>query len=155
MRFASGLILAAAVVGALPLPAQREKLSWDDREYVEKTWPDAIKTSTGLRYVILRPGTGTETPQPGDLVSVIYTGRLLSGKVFNQELNPSEPFRFRLDRGQLIPAWEETIRQMKRGEKRLIIVPPELGYGTRGNPPLVPRNAALVFEVELIEFHPG
>jgi len=155
MRFASGLILAAAVAGALPLHAQREKLSWDDREYVEKTWPDAIKTSTGLRYVILRPGSGTETPKPGDLVSVIYTGRLLSGKVFNQELNPSEPFRFRLDRGQLIPAWEEAIRQMKRGEKRLIIVPPELGYGTRGNPPLVPRNTALVFEVELLEFHSG
>ena len=153
MRFASGLILAAAAAGVLPLHAQREKLSWDDREYVEKTWPEAVKTSTGLRYVILRQGTGSETPKPGDVVLVIYTGRLLSGKVFGQELNKEEPFRIRLGRGSLIPAWEETLQRMKRGEKRLIIVPPELGYGTRGDPERgVPRSAALVFEIEIVDF---
>ena len=85
-------------------------------------------------------------------MSVLYTGRLLSGKVFNEELDPAKPFRFRLGRGELIPAWEETIRRMKRGEKRLIIVPYELGYGTRGDPPRVPRSTALVFEIELLDF---
>ncbi len=154
MRFATWLIVTAAMAGALPLQAQREKLSWDDREYVEKTWPNAIKTSTGLRYVVLKDGTGEETPKAGDLVSVIYSGRLLSGKVFNEELDPAKPFRFRLGRGQLIPAWEETIPRMKRGERRLIIVPDELGYGSRGDPPRVPRSVALVFEIEVIDFRP-
>ncbi len=153
MRYAFCLILAATMMGALPLRAQREKLSWDDREYVEKTWPNAIKTFTGLRYVILRQGTGEDSPKPGDLVSVIYKGRLLSGAVFGEVLDPANPFRFRLGRGQLIPAWEEAIQRMKRGEKRLIIVPSELGYGTRGDPPRVPRSTALVFEIELLDFH--
>jgi len=152
MRLATWLILATAMVGALPLRAQREKLSWDDREFVEKTWPNAVKTATGLRYVILKAGTGDEMPKPGDQVSVIYSGRLLSGKVFNEELDPTKPFRFRLGRGELIPAWEEAIQRMKRGERRLIVVPYELGYGTRGDPPRVPRSTTLVFEIELLDF---
>ncbi len=152
MRTACWVFLAAVFVGALPLQAQREKLSWEDREYVEKTWPKAIKTATGLRYLILKPGTGEDSPKPGDLASVNYVGRLLSGKVFNEELDPKKPFKFRVARGQLIPAWEEAIQWMKRGEKRLIIVPYELGYGTRGDPPRVPRSAALVFEIELLDF---
>ncbi|MDD2763233.1 MAG: FKBP-type peptidyl-prolyl cis-trans isomerase [Opitutaceae bacterium] len=152
MRTAFWLALSVAVWSALPLQAQREKLSWDELAIVEKTWPKARKTSTGLRYIILKEGTGDATPQPGDKVAVLYQGRLLNGKVFNEELDPARPFRPRIGRDQLIAGWEEVLKQMKRGEKRLIIVPYELGYGTRGNPPRIPRRATLVFEIELLDF---
>jgi hypothetical protein len=152
MRIAFWLSLSVAVLSALPLKAQREKLPWDDRVIVEKTWPKAIKTSTGLRYIILKEGTGDARPMPGDLVSVLYQGRLLDGKVFSEETNSAQAFRPRVGREQLIPAWEEAIKQMRRGEKRLIIVPFELGYGTKGDPPRIPRRATLVFEIELLDF---
>jgi FKBP-type peptidyl-prolyl cis-trans isomerase len=152
MRTALWFPLLAVLISALPLHAQREKLSWDDRVFVEKTWPNAIKTSTGLRYLILKPGTSGDTPQPGDMVTVLYIGRLLNGKVFSEALDPKQPFRMRVGRDQLIAAWEEVLKQMKRGEKRLIIVPYELAYGTRGDPPRIPRRATLVFEIELLDF---
>jgi peptidylprolyl isomerase len=150
MRAVCCLFLLTLLGPMLPLRAQREKLSWDDRVYVEKTWPKAIKTSTGLRYLVLKPGSGKATPRPGDLVTVLFQGRLLDGKVFNECLDPAHPFQVRVGRDQLIPAWEETLKEMKRGEKRLIIVPYELGYGTRGDPPRIPRMATLVFEIELV-----
>jgi len=152
MRVAAWLVLILALLAAGPLRAQREKLSWDDRVYVEKTWPKAIKTSTGLRYVILKPGTGDDTPRPGDMVTVLFQGRLLDGKVFNEAMDPAHPFTTRIGRDQLIEGWEESLKRMKRGEKRLIIVPYELAYGTRGDPPRVPRRATLVFEIELVSF---
>lgn len=152
MRAVCCLFLLLLVYPALPLHAQREKLSWDDRVYVEKTWPKAIKTSTGLRYVILKKGTGTDMPRPGDMVAVLFQGRFLRGKVFNEELDPQHPFTTRIGRDLLIPAWEETLKQMKLGEKRLIIVPYELGYGIRGDPPRIPSMATLVFEIELVGF---
>jgi FKBP-type peptidyl-prolyl cis-trans isomerase len=152
MRFAFWMPLLAVLLGAAPLQAQREKLSWEDREIVEKTWPTAQMSSTGLRYVILKEGTGEACPQPGDLVKVLYKGRLLNGTPFGEELDPAKPFPVRVGRDQLIAAWEETLRQMKKGEKRLIIVPYELGYGTRGDPPRIPRRATLVFEIEMLEF---
>jgi hypothetical protein len=152
MRVGYWFSLFIALVGVLPLHAQREKLPWDDLEIVEKTWPKTRKTSTGLRYLILREGTGDAKPQPGDVVKVLYQGRLLNGTVFNEFLDPKEPFVTRIGRDQLIAAWEEAIKQMKRGEKRLIIVPYELGYGTKGDPPRIPRRATLVFEMDLVDF---
>jgi FKBP-type peptidyl-prolyl cis-trans isomerase len=153
MRNAYWLALALSLICIQSLKAQREKLSWDDRVAVEKEWPNAIKTSTGLRYVILKQGKGDAKPKVGDVVSVLYQGRLLSGRIFGSELDPAKPFIVRIGRDQLIPAWEETLKQMKRGEKRLIIVPYELAYGTVGDPPRIPRCAALVFKIELLDFH--
>lgn len=154
MRIAFWSILSVVLVGALPLKAQREKLPWDDRVLVEKTWPQAIKTSTGLRYIILKKGTGDARPKAGEMVTVLYQGRLLDGKVFNECLDPTKPFLTRIGRDELIPGWEEAIPQMRRGEKRLIIVPFELGYGTKGDPPRIPRRATLVFEIELLDITP-
>ena len=152
MRGYACLLLLFVLVSGTPLVAQREKLPWADREIVEKNWPNAVKTSTGLRYVILQQGKGEERPQSGDVVTVLYTGRLLNGQVFNSFLDPTQPFRPRVGRDQLIPAWDEALMQMKRGEKRLLIVPYELGYGTKGLPPTIPRMATLVFEMQLIDF---
>jgi FKBP-type peptidyl-prolyl cis-trans isomerase len=155
MRAAFWFVLALSLICVRPLRAQREKLSWDDRIAVEKAWPNAIKSSTGLRYLILKEGTGDARPKPGDVVAVVYEGRLLGGKVFGSDLDRNKPFQVRVGREQLIPAWEETLKQMKRGEKRLIIAPYELAYGTKGDPPRVPRCATLVFEIELVDFNGG
>ena len=151
MRPTFWFALALSLICAQALKAQREKLPWDDRVAVEKAWPNAIKTSTGLRYVILKEGTGDARPMPGDSVTVRYLGRLLNGTVFGESLNPAKPYQVHIGRDELIAAWEETLKQMRLGEKRLIIVPYELGYGTRGDPPRIPRCATLIFEIELID----
>jgi FKBP-type peptidyl-prolyl cis-trans isomerase len=145
-----GFVLIA-LFGASTLQAQREKLPPQDLEYVEKTWPDAKKTMTGIRYVILKEGEG-DTPKPGDKVNVLYTGRLLDGKVFDQATDPAQPFTFRVRREAVIEGWDQILQLMKRGEKRLVIIPPELAYGTRGQPPKIGRNQTLVFEMELLSF---
>ena len=139
-----------AVVGAPALRAQREKLPPEDLEFVEKTWPEAKKTSTGIRYIVLQQGRDN-MPKPGDKVGVLYVGRLLNGTVFDQAVDHEHPFTFRVNRQAVIDGWDQVLQLMKLGEKRLVIIPPELAYGTRGQPPKIPRNATLVFEIELIE----
>jgi FKBP-type peptidyl-prolyl cis-trans isomerase len=139
-----GLMLAPAL-----LHAQREKLSPDELDFVEKTWPTAKKTNTGIRYITLREGSGP-TARPGDNVSVLYSGRLLTGKVFDQNLDAKHPFTFRLGRGVVIQGWDQVLQLMRPGEKRLVVIPSELAYGTRGQGPTIPRDAALVFEIELL-----
>ena len=144
-------LLLIAIGASTALHAQREKLPPDDLEYVEKTWPDAKKTTTGIRFVILQEGQG-ETPKPGDKVNVLYVGKLLNGKVFDQATDPAQPFTFRVRRDAVIEGWDQILQLMKKGEKRLVIIPPELAYGTRGQPPKIGRNPTLLFERELISF---
>ena len=154
MRLARLLPLVVLLTAPLALQAQREKLPPDDLAFVEKTWPEAKKTNTGIRYIIMREGAG-ETGKPGDKASVLYVGRLLNGTVFDQATEREKPFEFRVARGQVIDGWDQILQQMKPGEKRLVIIPPELAYGTRGQPPKIPRGATLVFEMEVIEFKKG
>jgi FKBP-type peptidyl-prolyl cis-trans isomerase len=144
-------ICLLAVFLALPAAAfaQRERLSYDDLNYVEKTWPQAKKTDTSIRYMIEREGQGLP-PRPGDVVYVNYVGRLLNGALFDQNLNPAKPFTFRVGRGQVIRGWDQMLQAMKPGEKRLVIVPSELAYGTKGWLPRIPRDATLVFDIEVL-----
>ena len=132
------------------LRAQREKLPDEDLALVEKTWPNATKTSTGIRYVIQVEGSG-EPARAGDLVSIIYAGRLIGGKVFDQNIDQAHPFTFRVGRGLVIEGWDQTLQQMKKGERRLVIIPPELAYGTRGSPPQIPRDSTLIFLIEVLD----
>lgn len=133
------------------LHAQREKLPPDALEIVEKNWPGAKKTMTGIRYIVMREGQG-EMPKPGDKVNVLYVGRLLNGNIFDQATDPNQPFTFRVRRDMVIEGWDQILQLMKKGEKRLVIIPPELAYGTRGQPPKIGRSATLVFEIELLSF---
>lgn len=146
------LLFAFACLTVLPVDAkaQREKLPPEDLEIVQKRWPEAKKTSTGLRYVIIREGEG-EKAKPGDLIKVLYRGMLLNGQVFDEAQDPQQPFTFRLGRGNVIEGWDQGLQLMKRGTKMVLIVPYELGYGTRGNPPKIGRRATLIFEIEMIE----
>lgn len=141
---------ALALLAVAPLAhAQQEKLPPDDLAYVEKTWPNAHKTSTCLRYVVEEQGTG-QPANPGDKVEVLYTGRLLNGKVFDQNLDPSHPFTFRVRRGEVIVGWDQILQLMRQGDKWIVIVPSQLAYGTRGQAPTIPPNATLVFEMKLV-----
>jgi len=154
MKFPAKISLVCLVAGLFVCPAlhaQREKLPPEDRDFVEKNWPEAKKTQTGIRYIILREGQG-DTPKPGDKVAVLYVGRLLQGKIFDQTEDKEHPFVFRVRREMVIEGWDQILQLMKKGEKRLVIIPPELAYGTRGQPPKIPRNSTLVFEIELLEF---
>lgn len=105
-------------------------------------------TPSGLQYSITRPGTGAQ-PQPGQTVSVHYTGWLTNGTQFDSSRD-GNPLEFTLGQGRVIRGWEEGIGMMKVGEKRTLVVPAALGYGERGYPGLIPPNATLVFAVELV-----
>ena len=147
--------LSLALLGwaVAPLHAQREKLPMEDLEYVEKKWPETKRTFTGLRYIIMKPGdTAGPMPEKGMEVSVLYKGMLLDGTVFDQSPDADHPLKMRLGRGNLIEGWEQALQKMHKGEKWLLIVPPEMAYGARGKPPTIKRNATLVFEMELIDF---
>jgi FKBP-type peptidyl-prolyl cis-trans isomerase len=153
MRFARFFTLAVLLLSPLAVQAQREKLPPEDLAVVRKNWPEAQRTSTGLRTQLISPGQGPK-PQKGQLISVLYSGRLLDGNVFDENWDRENPFVFRLGRNFVIDGWEEGLQMMQVGEKRLFIIPYELAYGTRGDPPKIPRRATLVFEVELLAIMP-
>jgi FKBP-type peptidyl-prolyl cis-trans isomerase len=118
-------------------------------------WPNAITTSSGLQYVILQEGTGNETPAEGAIVKVHFTGKLLDGTKFDSsyERGRGEPIEFVVGYGQVIKGWDEAFLTMKRGEKRVLIIPANLGYGSSGKGKVRP-NATMIFDVELVDFLP-
>jgi FKBP-type peptidyl-prolyl cis-trans isomerase FkpA len=97
----------------------------------------------------LKPGTGTEA-KAGNRVTVHYVGTLTNGTKFDSSRDRGEGFRFALGQGQVIKGWDQGVAGMKIGELRKLTIPPEMGYGARGFPPVIPANATLVFEVELL-----
>jgi len=97
----------------------------------------------------LEIGTGAEA-KAGQAVSVHYTGCLTDGSKFDSSLDRGRPFSFQLGAGEVIQGWDQGVAGMKVGGKRRLTIPPALGYGARGYPPVIPPNATLVFEVELL-----
>ena len=116
---------------------------------IKKQWPKLTTTKSGLMYEVLANGSGA-SPAPGATVSVKYKGLLLDGRVFDSTESRGSPVTFQVDR--VIKGWTEALLMMKRGEKRRLVIPPELAYGERGYPGVIPPNAFLVFEVELVDF---
>lgn len=108
-----------------------------------------INNMDELKIEILKEGTGEEAKN-NDLVSVHYTGTLLDGTKFDSSLDRGSPFEFVLGAGSVIQGWEQGVLGMKVGEKRKLVIPPHLGYGASGSG-IIPPNAYLVFEVELLE----
>jgi len=113
-----------------------------------------MTTPSGLQITDSKIGTGA-TPQPGQICVMHYTGWLYQGgakgKKFDSSLDRGQPFEFPLGKHQVIPGWDEGVASMKVGGKRTLIIPPELGYGARGAGGIIPPNATLIFDVELLD----
>ena len=123
-----------------PLAAEEEKKA------------ERVKTKSGLAYEVITPGKeGGKPPVPGDKVKVHYVGTLPNGNVFDSSRKKGVPFEFILGAGMVIRGWDEGVEGMKAGGRRKLTIPAHLGYGSAGAGGVIPPNAVLVFEVELLD----
>lgn len=131
------------------LKKEAEEQQKIDRE-ISNRYPGAVSTPSGLKYVVLKEGTGTASPNWGQAVTVHYQGTFLNGKIFDSSILRNEPATFKI--GQVIEGWNEALLTMKKGEKRTLIIPYQLGYGIQGYPGVIPPKSTLIFDVELLDF---
>lgn len=142
----SDLVENAAKVAMARRRAEIEKVEKE----LENRFPGAVTTPSGLKYVVVKNGDGKGSPKLGQDVTVHYTGTLMDGRTFDSSVLRGEPATFKV--GQVIDGWNEALVTMSKGEKRTLIIPPELGYGVHGYPGVIPPNAYLIFDVELLDF---
>lgn len=140
------LLTTCGIVGFLFLSIGRPIMAQSEQP---ASMPE-ITTVSGLTYTDVAVGTGREAAS-GNLVTVHYTGWLTNGKKFDSSVDRSEPFSFPLGAGRVIKGWDEGVAGMKVGGKRKLTIPSQLGYGARGAGGVIPPNATLVFDVELLE----
>jgi peptidylprolyl isomerase len=110
---------------------------------------EPVTTASGLKYQEVKVGTGA-TPATGQTVEVHYTGTLENGTKFDSSRDRGQTFKFQIGVGEVIKGWDEGLSTMKVGGRRNLIIPPDLGYGARGAGGVIPPNATLLFDVELI-----
>ena len=106
-------------------------------------------TPSGVKYETLKAGDGPEV-KPGQSVTVHYTGSLPDGTIFDDSRPKNEPVTFEIGTEKVIPGWDEGVPGMKVGERRKLTIPPELGYGEKGQPPKIPGGATLIFDIEVV-----
>jgi len=135
-----------AIAAEIAPPAITQTIN---KEIISMDLDQAVTTDSGLKYIDIVEGTG-ETPQKGQKVTVHYTGTLTDGKKFDSSKDRNQPFTFTIGVGQVIKGWDEGVASMKVGGQRTLIIPPELGYGARGAGGVIPPNATLLFDVELL-----
>ncbi|MFZ5738088.1 MAG: FKBP-type peptidyl-prolyl cis-trans isomerase [Pseudomonadota bacterium] len=149
MRFAfpAGAVLALAVAALFPAAALMSSTPAMSEP------ANAVTTSSGLQIVDTQVGTGA-SPKPGQICVMHYTGWLYENgaktRKFDSSVDRNEPFEFPIGMGRVIKGWDEGVSTMKVGGKRTLIIPPQLGYGARGAGGVIPPNATLIFEVELL-----
>ena len=143
MRTINRRALLGMSIGALLLAACEDEESGGEGG-------NRVTTPTGLQYEDVKVGSGAEAKK-GQTVSVHYTGTLQNGTKFDSSRDAGQPFVFPLGAGRVIAGWDEGIVGMKVGGQRKLIIPPNLGYGAQGFPPVIPPNATLIFDVELLD----
>lgn len=129
---------------------EQEKIAKEKAPIKEK-YPNAVSTPSGLMYVVLKEGKGEKTPANGTTITVHYTGMLFNGKKFDSSMDRGKPFQFQVGVGKVIKGWDEALLSMKKEEKRILIIPPNLAYGDDRVGPIPPKST-LIFEVELLDF---
>jgi len=156
--FFCGLLIVSAIFKPNTSPAIAANLSVPSpiiaqspisQEIITMNLDNAITTPSGLKYIDIEVGTG-DSPTTGQTVKVHYTGTLTNGKKFDSSVDRGQPFSFKIGVGQVIKGWDEGVATMKVGGKRTLIIPPDLGYGERGAGGVIPGNATLLFDVELL-----
>lgn len=148
MKMMKSVMVAAACILVISLPAlaaEQKAKSAGSKSVAGKQ----ITTASGLKYVDIKVGSGA-SPVKGKQVKVHYTGTLENGKKFDSSIG-GEPFVFTIGVGQVIPGWDEGVMGMKVGGKRKLTIPSKLGYGERGAGGVIPPNATLLFDVELLD----
>ena len=139
-------LLANAQEAAITkIKAQREI----ELTQIAAQYPGLVTDPSGIMYSIKKEGSG-QKPKAGSTVQVAYKGMFLSGEVFDASEAHGKPLEFTAGAGEVIPGWDKAILDMKTGEKRLVVIPPDLAYGERGAGGVIPPNSFLVFEMELI-----
>jgi peptidylprolyl isomerase len=146
----AGILMALAFAGALTGSLVLGVSTAAHAQVVGKT----VTTPSGLQITDTKVGTGA-TPKPGQICVMHYTGWLYEGgakgKKFDSSVDRGQPFEFPIGRQRVIPGWDEGVATMKVGGKRTLIIPPALGYGARGAGGVIPPNATLIFDVELLD----
>jgi len=133
--------------------SQKEKeiseIMQKNKQMIEEVSKGYLETDSGLRYTVLSKGNG-DSPNKGDLVKVHYKGQLLDETVFDSSYKRNEPIEFKVGIGQVIPGWDEGIMLLRKGDKARFVIPSNLAYGESGAGGVIPPNATLIFEVELL-----
>ncbi|MEP7287359.1 MAG: FKBP-type peptidyl-prolyl cis-trans isomerase [Chloroflexota bacterium] len=140
-------ITVLSLVACAPVPAATATPA---APTCDKGTGQVITTASGLQYEDLVICKGTFEARPGRTVAVNYIGTLQDGTKFDSSYDRNQPFPFQLGAGSVIPGWDEGIVGMTIGSKRRLTIPPNLAYGPQGRPPVIPGNATLIFEVELV-----
>lgn len=141
-------VLLLAVAIAIPACAQKDAQAGEAK--IPEIKAKSVTTASGLSYQDAKVGTGAQ-PVRGKMVKVHYTGWLVNGTKFDSSVDRKEPFEFVIGAGQVIPGWDEGVMSMKVGGKRRLTIPSKLGYGPRGAGGVIPPNATLIFDVELLD----
>jgi peptidylprolyl isomerase len=143
-----------APTGAEAAPTSASAAPTEDVAAPPAQGGDVVTTASGLQFISIEEGTGP-SPEPGDVVAVHYVGMLEDGTEFDNSYSRGEPIAFALGQGLVIPGWEEGITMLREGGKARLIIPPDLAYGSEGAGGVIPPDATIIFEVELVSISEG
>jgi FKBP-type peptidyl-prolyl cis-trans isomerase len=150
VKYVAALVVVLMMAAVFVLAQSAAKNSANpNTDAPTKVTGDGVKTESGLHFWDIRVGNG-EVAKEGSRVRVHYTGWLTTGKKFDSSVDAGTPFDFTIGNGEVIKGWEEGVTGMKVGGKRQLRIPPALGYGADGYPPVIPPNATLIFDIMLL-----
>jgi FKBP-type peptidyl-prolyl cis-trans isomerase FkpA len=149
LALAAFLVLVCAILCAQTATHRPAAAARPNTNAPTKVTGDGVKTDSGLQYWDIKAGTG-DVATEGSKVKVHYTGWFTDGKKFDSSVDARQPYEFTLGKGEVIKGWDEGVTGMKVGGRRQLRIPPELAYGETGYKKIIPPNATLIFDVQLL-----